>query len=990
MGRCASAKITAQNFDTGRKIVTFSGAAGAPLRWASGISPAQKALIDPAAATANASSSDVLNYLRGDFSKQTNQATPGPYRTRSSVLGDIIHSTPVHWSTGGTSPVKTVFVGANDGMLHAINAVDGTERFAYIPSVLMPRLAQLSNPAYTHKYYVDGRLDVSNFLGGSQTILAGALGGGGKGLFALDVTNAAATSETDAASKILWEITNTGINSKDASVHSPTSTTYANLGYTYGAPTLLTLPDGKKALVVGNGYNNTGNGHASLFLINAATGALIKEIDTGVGTVASPNGLSTPTFWDTDGDGVKDTAYAGDIDGDLWKFSLVGPSYSVTKLHTTNPAHAITTAPSVMPHPLGGYMVNFVTGRMLTPFDKTDTSVHSAYGIWDGAPATNQTLLEQVLTEKIYTSGTTTKRVRTASSVAPDWKNTHKGWQVELPVGGERLVGDGAVMKDGVFYFLSSNPTIEGSPPGANWWMKLNALTGGDNTTVLFDLDVDGAFGVSDQITLGTDKISPVGLYFGGGIRSQLIQLSALGYTVFQANYDKNSLSTVTTVRPPLPPDTSTTNVVTPAGNGVSGGHFDEDIYYGTSLTAAAPSSKLHHHEYDDTYDVTGVNMLNSGDSGFNLVNAIPLSSTQFKVLAQNQYLSPAVSIHIKGNPAYIYNVDAGYIPIKNFITSATLDVTDVGQVPTYNRNSIQSLAINMPVDAFAQKDWWGGALGLPADVRVGLHPTKTGCVKSAAGSNDGNMYQPVNPPATVTATGVGTLGYSGSTTPATATGVRHNGALVIQIIKAGTPNSAVEMSVPGKPQYGWRVKSALYSTWVLAEYTTFWHHPNGQCYSDAGWTKLAPQDLSGKATTVNRVGNDPKIGVFGGTGTPVTVTPGTVTFAPVVTSKDNGNGTTTTTTVLVTVKTNTDGTKTTTTTTNTKTTYNSGSEANTTTTNVNGQGLTTGGSNDGTPPPPCIAAGTCSPPPPCNTFEAGACDPSSVVGRINWRELNR
>jgi Neisseria PilC beta-propeller domain len=993
----ASAKITAQNFDTGRKIVTFSGSAGVPFRWTSGISTAQKTALDATAATANATSSNILNYIRGDFSKQANngQTPPGPYRTRTSALGDIIHSTPVHWNDGTN---KTVFVGANDGMLHAINAADGTERFAYIPSMLMSKLGQLSNPAYTHKYYVDGRLDVRKF--GAKTILAGALGAGGRGLFALDVTNANATSEADAASKILWEISNTGLN-------GATSTTYANLGYTYGAPTLINLPDADRtgALIVGNGYNNTGNGHASLYLINADTGALIKEIDTGEGTVASPNGLSTPTLWDTNNDGVKDTAYAGDINGNLWKFSLVGPSYTVTKLHTsdTTPVQAITTAPSVIKHPLGGHMINFVTGRMLTPADKTDTTVHAAYGIWDGAPASNSSLLAQTLTEKTFTAGTITTRVRTGTKNVPNWTaGNHKGWKTELPIGGERLVGDGALSKDSVFFFLSTNPTVSPNAaiPGENWWMQLNAITGGDNGTIQFDLNKDGYFTDVDTVTVGADKIQPVGRYFGGGIRSQLVLLSVLGNDVFQSNYDRNSISTTLV---PLPPPTTNTTTTTSSGPGVSGGHFDEDIYYGSSLTASSPTSQQHNHEYDDQYDVTGVNMLNASNTGFNLSNAIPSTTTQFKVLAQNQYLSPAVSIHLKGNPAYVYNVNAGYTPIKNFITSATLDLNDIAQVPTYNRNSVQSLAINMPVDAFAQKDWWGGALGLPADVRVGLHPTQTGCVKSAAGGSDGNMYQPVIPPATVTADGNGTLGYSKTTTPATATGVRHNGALVIQIINANTPNSAIEMSVPGKPQYGWRVKSAFYSTWVLAEYTTFWHNKiMGSCYGEAGWTKLAPQDpASGTPQTKAPNSTDPKVGAFGGVATPTT--PGTVTYAPISTPKDNGNGTTTTTTVTVTVTTNSNGSTTTTTKTETKTTYNTGGDGLTTGQNgQNGQGLTTGGGLDdpnclpgmvctAPPPPPCTPGEVCVPPCPAgSSFSSGVCTEALKVGRINWRELNR
>ncbi len=210
-------------------------------------------------------------------------------------------------------------------------------------------------------------------------------------------------------------------------------------------------------------------------------------------------------------------------------------------------------------------------------------------------------------------------------------------------------------------------------------------------------------------------------------------------------------------------------------------------------------------------------------------------------MLAQNQYLSPAAKLHI-GNSGYLFNVDLGYVNIKNFQTSSTLDLATV---TTYTRATIGSLALNLPTDAFNNKDWWGGKNGLPADVRDGLHPTEYACVvRSADAVQDGNMYQPVNPPSSVTATGNGTKGYSSSTTQNTATGVRHNGAMTLQIIKADTPNSAIELSVPSRPEYGWRVKAGDFATYVIAEYSMFHHTKHlGLCYGDTGWTKTPAKD---------------------------------------------------------------------------------------------------------------------------------------------------
>ncbi len=606
----AAAKIKAQSVADTRLIVTSNGGVGVPFRWASLSNGAggQRQALDALAYGSSATSSPVLDYLRGSAANEGTGTTQ--YRRRNAGLGDIIHSTPVYWNDGIR---KTVFVGANDGMLHAINALDGTERFAYVPAVLLPRLSALTSQTYAHSYFVDGRMDVRKF--GTQTILTGALGAGGKALFALDVTNAAATSESDAAAKVLWEVTNA-------------SSGYADLGYTYGAPTLTTLPNGVNAVVAGNGYNSS-TGKAVLYLINAQTGALIKAFDTGSGSPSSPNGLSSPSLWDSDNDGKKDTAYAGDIDGNVWKFNLTAPyTAQIVRLftNTSGTSFAITMAPGLFAHPLGGVMVEFVTGRMLVTADATDTAAHYAYGIWDGAPALNEALLEQTLTEANYVADGVTTRVRTATNNSPNWtsgRNNHKGWRTRLPTGGERVVGDGAFVTGDVFQFFSTNPTVLPSaiPPGENWWMQINALSGGANSTTVFDLNGDKEFTSDDQV----NGVDPVGRYMGGGVRSQLIALSADGIDVFQSNFDRNGA-----------PVTGTTTVTTrtvEGQRGVSGGHFDTDFFCYRNCGASTSQYRtvnsvngiysigsesggetdalkyVHVHEYDDIYDRVGINM---------------------------------------------------------------------------------------------------------------------------------------------------------------------------------------------------------------------------------------------------------------------------------------------------------------------------------------------------------------------------------------------
>ncbi len=1228
----AAAKINEQNFDTGRNIVTMNGSSKVAFRWASLSATQQTAL----------GSANVLNYIRGDKSNELPAAAG--YRARDTVLGDIIHSTPLHWEhdhvTAGDVALRTVFVGANDGMLHAINAVTGTERFAYIPSMLIPKLSALSSASYKHKFYVDGQLIARRFTisGTSKSILVGGLGGGGKGVFALDITNASNT-ESNSASNILWEKSNT-------------STGFENLGHTYGTPVLAELPDaaGTPVAIVANGYNgsNTAAGgyQAYLYVINAVTGAKIAEYKAGTaGTAASPNGLSSPTVIDRDFDGKIDTAYAGDIDGKLWRFDLssltAASSVSATCVAASgtlaangckelfNAGQAITMAPRVISHPNGGFMVNFVTGKLFTLSDETDTATHYAYGIWDrpAAYAANSVILTQLLTETNHSYGSPAKitRVRTVTDEQPNWdagSTNHMGWKTALPIGGERVIGDGALITGNIFLFLSTNPTINPTltPPFENWWMQLNALTGGDNGVIRFDINRSNTFDESDQVRLVASGplVSPVGRHMGGGVRSQLTAFSTSGFDVYIANYDRNG-------DPPPPAGTS----------GVDGGHFDEDIYFGalsaatratatitvgtsgqtnpfpatlgditvdgvvvvpaltvadivngtatttnattiknrvtggytatvsgnvitltalgtgdgfngktidiadgtsqtlvnfaapisavagvagvagsapangklvisavgsgkavsikcgsvfvgsaaaftssssgtsstvlntfntsingttfngyttscvkapnttapTSLTctiqapigasacpggftlsnitastntgptggvnsvtavAGSPAvagvaqsgwtnfkpaltvtafsggtsgittgdacttcgTKGHVHQYDDKYDVTGVNYLASSTGVHNLQRAIS-TSTAFKVIAQNQYLNPGVQIHLNGSPSYVYNINQGYRSIKNFATAVDLvDTTssaplDNTKVPTYTLNTVNSIAINMPADALTAKNWWGNG-----DVRVGLHPTKTGCVRDSAGTADGNMYQPINPPADG-ANGPGTKGWISATTntPATATGVRHNGALVIQVIRAETPSNVLEMNVAGRPDYGWRVKSAFYSTYVLAEFTTFWHHPNGLCYGDAGWSKTPGADASSSTLLTKVAGSaDPKIGNLGA-GTPptegstvVTNADGSITTTTIVYDNIGSGYTITSVTVL------------------------NGVPIRTVTTHT-GDGVDFGGAvENGVGVNGCTVN--------CDTTTPYESTLADVIGRVNWREL--
>jgi len=870
----AANSIDGQNWDTQRFIATMSDAGtGIPFRYTK-LTATQKLLVPPTTITYTptsyaATSQELMDFLHGDRSNEVD----AKLRLRNSVLGDIVHSRPYYVADAS---YPTLFVGANDGMLHAINATDGTERWAYVPSMLLSKMVNLAKPYGTtgnpHDYFVDGQINVGSITvsGAKKRILVGLLGAGGKGIYALNIDSSAglaAATETVVAAKVMWEID--GATNKLNYAATSVVNDYRNLGYTYGIPTIAKTGTGDYAVILGNGYNDNSGGdyQAYLYVINANTGQLIKAIKAGTsGTAASPNGLVTTTSIDTKGDGVVDRVYAGDLNGTLWKFDLssgVASSWTATALYATSPAQPITAGIGVSSHPSGGFMVNFGTGSMFTDA-KTDTATYYAYGIWDGATGTN--IIDQLLQERTY--GAANTRVRhVTTNVIPNW-TTDKGWRVPLPIAGERIIGEGNLVESKRYYFTSYNPTKFILTPdpctlpscknqttvyGENWVMELDYLSGGVINKPFLDMDNNQLLNDSDRIVYsGTDVLPtgskvgdlnlntdgvPVGQFMSNGVASQPI-LAGVG------GLKKRLVATNSDI--PIP--------VVEVALGVTGGHFDEDIYYGSPICAdgAKCSKQNHTHQYDDKFLTTGVNMLNPSESKINLANAIPLTTTEFKVIAQNQYLNPAVKLHI-GDASYKYNIDSGYISIKNFVTSATLDVA---ALPTYTRANIGSLVVNMPTDALTSKDWWGNG-----DIRAGLHPTPPSCVNVSEGTGDSNLYWPVMPPTN----GVDGPGVSGTAANGYA-GARHNGALTIQLIKAATPNTSIELNVSGRPEYGWRVKKADYATYVLAEYNTWWHHPSDICYGVKGWTKSPPEDNgSSKPQAAAKGSTDPKIGDLSG-----------------------------------------------------------------------------------------------------------------------------
>ncbi len=563
-----------------RVILSHNGTDGIALQW-DNLTAAQKndfrtsssgTLDDEATGMAR------LGHLRGDrncepassgtcsYSDGSNNFTTKSLRERDSRLGDIVHSGPVFvgtpesgWpdvapfptATGGTysdfrtsqaSRSSVVYVGANDGMLHGFSQSTGEELLAYVPGVLFSTntgegLHYLTEGGYTHRYYVDltpsvADVHIKTETSGSpswRTVLVGGLRNGGRGIYALDVTDPSSFSESGTTPEdiVLWEFS----NSDDA-----------DLGYTFSRPAIVPLAGPSNSIrwaaVFGNGYNDTGSGEAKLFILfleggldgSWTAGTDYIEIGTGAGSTSNRNGLATPALIDSDGDGLADRAYAGDLLGNLWVFDLSGSNTAQWKsayksgntpvpLFTTANNQPITATPVIVRNTLPttnsnspNTLVIFGTGQYMTTADITTTDTQSMYGVWDAGTAelTRSNLVEQTISTGTTTEGVAGRKL-TDNTVDYAGSPADYGWYIDLTTG-ERVVTDAVIRGELVFF----NTTIPDSNPcnygGTGWLMVAKWINGGRPDDVAFDLNGDTKLDTLDEI----DDQAAVGMQITG------------------------------------------------------------------------------------------------------------------------------------------------------------------------------------------------------------------------------------------------------------------------------------------------------------------------------------------------------------------------------------------------------------------------------------------------------------------------------------------
>lgn len=534
-----------------RLISTWDPVQGAavPFEWTSGtpvngIGPTTVLGQDLQTFAPDPNGSDVLQYLRGSSAQEVRNS--GKFRNRTHILGDIVDSNPAYIgpsaegiqsssyitfaaSTATRPPI--LYIGADDGMLHAFDITLGNELFAYIPRGVYANLIKLASPYYNaqHRFFVNGSPQAGDVQFSDLTwhsLLVGTEAAGGNSVYALDVTNPGAiTNETALSSTVLWDFTD------------------VDMGLGFSTPVITSTASGWTVLV-GNGYNST-NEKPFLYALNPQTGAIVAKLDLCAAAPAScnlsaTNGLSSLIAVNSGGQvaGGANLVYAGDLQGNLWRVDISNSNpalWAVSVLFQARDASGnpqpITTKPVASLNPrypqVLGTMVMFGTGQFLGVPDLTNQNVQSIYGVYDPpagyvTPLVRGNLLQQTLnTATVTTSSGGSIEVRTITGSHPVVP-TNKGWYMDLSLlAGERVINDPRLESGGELVLTTYQPI----PPaagscnasGSSYLMVINYATGGAFTTPQFDATGDGKINASDTVVPfgGTTPVAPIGMSLG-------------------------------------------------------------------------------------------------------------------------------------------------------------------------------------------------------------------------------------------------------------------------------------------------------------------------------------------------------------------------------------------------------------------------------------------------------------------------------------------
>ncbi len=473
-------------------------------------------------------STDSNGSARVDFIRGSRASEGTLFRNRpANLLGDIVNSGVTYLSGAGPALTGTnfpghaayrnttrtrppvVYVGGNDGMLHAFSGTNGRELFGYIPSAVFSKLVGLTAFNFRHQYLVDGTPMVGDYekTGSTAatpnwgTLLVGGLGAGGRGFYALDISTQstfATASETTLASTLpIWEYTanqdaDVGFTFNEPSI-SPITGAYRQIAKFADA----TVPTGVWRVAMGNGFGSTGGALGTargvLYLLDANTGAASTKLPLPA-TIIGDNGLSSPTPVDTDRDGLMDTIYAGDLLGNMHKFQfsresgldyvLARPSDAGAGWRYLGIVYAsgqpITTAPSVVAACEGtGWNVLFGTGKLNEDVDYADTASRGFYNVLDRAPSSTLT----VPAADVAAIGAFSSVNLGNGLVGRNWSTPNlsgrRGWRMSF-ADGERVLTNSTIPPDtGAVLFATTQPRGDVCTPGnSGYVMAVNICSG--------------------------------------------------------------------------------------------------------------------------------------------------------------------------------------------------------------------------------------------------------------------------------------------------------------------------------------------------------------------------------------------------------------------------------------------------------------------------------------------------------------------------------
>lgn len=525
--------------ETGTAVELEIANLGAAQQAALGVNP-------PGAPASSATATNRVDWLRGtDHGQLRSRLVDGQLRR----MGDIIGSDPqflskrdygysllpgaegssyrsFRASTAYRNRPDALLLGTNGGMFHAFHATTGAELFAFVPSeLLMPvgsnshaQINELMRTDYDHRFFVDGSATLSDvYIGGSwRTVVVGTMGAGGRTVFALDVTDPSSFS----APRVLWEFK----HATTACTANPNGTAGSqacrDIGFGVSKPRIVRLDNGRWAAVFGNGYNS--NGHrARLMAVDITTGRLLYNVTMPDGASAAlPNGMGPPETTDWPANDLSlANVYAGDLLGNVWRVNLRTTAPTVTRLHSAvdgaGTRQPITARPRVAlkPGTASDVVVLFGTGSFFRVGDDSTAvpQVQTLYGVFDTASsAVTGVLRSELRSQSITTNasdvtigGTTYPSGSLRYVSGNDIEANDKGWRIDLPVAGERVINEatfptGAVQRRVRFTTLIPDDDPCGSGR-QGFLMDIDLLSGGRYSAPVFDLSGDGAFNNSDS-----------------------------------------------------------------------------------------------------------------------------------------------------------------------------------------------------------------------------------------------------------------------------------------------------------------------------------------------------------------------------------------------------------------------------------------------------------------------------------------------------------